>query len=216
MPIQAVLFDLDGTLLDTIEDLADSVNAVLELLDCPTHEVPAYLIFVGDGIHALLERALPAARRDPATIARGVEMARDEYGRRWDHKTRPYPGVDVLLDGLVARGLRIGILSNKPHDYTVLTTEKLLAPWSFDLVWGVKADVPRKPEPTGALKAAATLGVDPGNCIFCGDTNTDMKTAVAAGMRGVGAEWGFRDRAELEASGAEIVLAQPPDLLELV
>lgn len=216
MPTHAVLFDLDGTLLDTIEDLADSLNAMLDALGAPGHAAEAYKHFVGDGIDVLVRRVLPEDRRNEATVARGIARAREEYGRRWQAKTRPYEGVPALLDALFARGLRVGILSNKPDDFTRLTVEALLPGWSFDLVWGVGEGVPKKPDPTGALRAAAALSVDPAAIVFCGDTNTDMRTAVAAGMRPVGALWGFRDEAELTESGAAAVIARPEDLLDLL
>ncbi len=149
MPTHAVLFDLDGTLLDTIEDLADSLNAMLDALGAPGHAVEAYKHFVGDGIDVLVRRVLPEDRRNEATVARGIARAREEYGRRWQAKTRPYEGVPALLDALFARGLRVGILSNKPDDFTRLTVEALLPGWSFDLVWGVGDGRPQEARSDG-------------------------------------------------------------------
>ena len=213
MPHRAIVFDLDGTLLDTLEDLADSMNAVLAAAGCPTHPVAAYRHFVGDGIRTLVRRACPAGS---AALADGVEALRAEYGRRWRAKTKPYPGVDRLLDALAARELPFAILSNKPDDFTRLTTEALLGRWRFAAVWGVRPDVPPKPDPTGALALAAALGVSPAEILYVGDTNTDMETAVAAGMDPVGALWGFRDAAELTASGARVLVARPEDVLALL
>lgn len=213
----AVVFDLDGTLLDTLEDLADSMNAVLEAAGQPPHPLPAYRHFVGDGVRTLVRRALPAdAAEEARKVDAGVTAMLDEYGRRWRSKTKPYPGVDVLLDGLTARGLPFAILSNKPDDFTRLTVDALLGRWRFARVWGVKEGVPPKPDPTGALAMAAELGVPPGKILYLGDTNTDMLTAVAAGMDPVGALWGFRDADELRRSGARQVVERPEDVLALL
>jgi len=216
MTYRAVLFDLDGTLLDTLEDLADAMNAVLTAEGLPTHPTDAYRHFVGDGIVNLVRRALPADRRDETTLERLVAADREEYARRWDRKTRPYEGVPRLLDGLTGRGLGLAILSNKPDDSTRLCVEKLLPGWSFDAVQGVAEGVPLKPDPAGALGIARRLGVAPGSFLYVGDTATDMRTAVGAGMFPVGALWGFRDADELTAAGAQSLLVHPAELLDLL
>lgn len=217
MGFGAVLFDLDGTLLDTLRDLADSMNAVLASHGFPTHPVDAYRHLVGDGVRRLVERALPGeAGADAAAVDAGVEEMVAAYRLRWHASSRPYAGVDVLLDGLEDRGLPFAILSNKPDEFTRRTTEALLGRWSFAAVWGVKEDVPPKPDPTGALALARALDVSPDEVLYCGDTATDMVTAVRAGMFAAGALWGFRDAEELRASGAEVLLETPPDLLALL
>jgi phosphoglycolate phosphatase len=213
MPHRAIVFDLDGTLLDTLEDLADSMNAVLAAAGYPTHPVAAYRHFVGDGVATLVRRALPAGAKGRDA---GVAAMLQEYDRRWRAKTKPYPGVEILLDGLTARGLPFAILSNKPEDFTRLTTHALLGRWRFAAVWGVGPDVPPKPDPAGALALAAALRVPPAEILYVGDTNTDMETAVAAGMEPVGALWGFRDAAELAASGARVLVERPEDVLALL
>jgi phosphoglycolate phosphatase len=212
----AVIFDLDGTLLDSLADLAESMNQALESLGFSSHPVPAYKYFVGDGMEVLARRVLPEAARDPETLSRLVAAMRQVYGGRWDLKTRPYAGVPELLGQLQARGLRRAVLSNKPDDFTRLTVERLLAPNVFDLVQGVTKDTPPKPDPAGALAVAARLGVEPGACLYLGDTATDMFTAHRAGMYAVGALWGFRTRAELEESGARVVVERPVEVLALL
>ena len=189
------------------------MNAVLAAAGHPTHPVVAYRQFVGDGVRTLVRRAIPDG---VGGLDEGVEAMIAEYGRRWRDKTRPYPGVDVLLDGLTARDLPFAILSNKPDAFTRLTTEALLGRWQFAEVWGVRDTVPPKPDPTGALAMAAALGVEPGEILYLGDTNTDMRTAVAAGMDPIGAAWGFRDAAELRANGARVVVERPEDVLALL
>ena len=216
MPCQAVLFDLDGTLLDTLEDLAVSMNAVLARHGLPQHDLASYQYHVGDGVENLVRRTLPADRRTSAFIAPCVAEMRAEYSRRWKDKTRPYPGIPELLDALVARSVRLAVLSNKPDEMTRLTVSTLLPRWRFDAVRGERAGIPRKPDPAAALDIAAELGLPAGAFLYLGDTNTDMQTAVAAGMFAVGALWGFRPAEELRASGAQALLAQPLELLKFL
>jgi len=212
----AVLFDLDGTLLDTIDDLADSMNAVLERLGFPAHPVDSYKTLVGDGLLPFVRRALPEGRRDEGSVASSAEAMREEYSRRWAEKTRPYPGVPEMLDAVAERGVGMAVLSNKPDDFTRKCVAKLLAKWSFGVVRGVRADGCKKPDPAGAIETARELGVAPGEILYLGDTNTDMWTAVAAGMFPVGALWGFRSREELVSSGAEVLVAEPAEVLALL
>jgi len=212
----AVMFDLDGTLLDTLEDLADSMNAVLMRLGLPGHPVEAYKHFVGDGMPNLVRRALPDDRRDGTAIELGSQAMREEYAKRWRAKSRPYEGVPEMLDGLFERGLKVTILSNKPDDFTRMTVEALLPDWEFRVVRGVLPDVPRKPDPAAALRIAKELSIPPEDFLYCGDTDTDMKTAAAAGMVPLGALWGFRDASELRKAGAAILLERPEDLLERI
>ena len=216
MPYCAVLFDLDGTLLDTLEDLADSTNAALSGLGFPPRPTDEYRILVGDGIHNLALRALPKGHTDPATVERCMRLTRAEYARRWDAKTRPYPGVPELLDELTRRRVRMAILSNKPDPATQEVVGKLLPGWSFDVVLGAREGVALKPDPAAALQVAGALGLQAGQILYVGDTNTDMQTARAARMRAVGALWGFRTAEELLASGAQDLIARPQDLLPLL
>jgi phosphoglycolate phosphatase len=141
---------------------------------------------------------------------------RREYTQRWAELTKPYPGVPDLLDGLTQRGIRMAVLSNKPDDFTKLMVEALLPRWSFEAVLGVRAGVPKKPDPAAALEIARKLGVEPSAFLYLGDTDTDMKTAVSAGMFPVGALWGFRPGNELAAHGAQVLIQDPPDLLGLL
>lgn len=216
MKFKAVLFDLDGTLLDTIDDLADSMNSVLERYGFPKHGVDEYKYFVGDGMDVLVRRALPAACMDDSLIAGCVEAMKEEYSSRWADKTRPYDGIPELLDAFSSSGIRLSILSNKPHEPTGIVVSKMLAGWKFEKVVGVRDGVPRKPHPAAALSIAESLGIAPGEFLYLGDTNTDMKTAVAAGMFPAGAVWGFRTAGELIEAGAHILVMHPADLLNFV
>lgn len=216
MKYKAVIFDLDGTLLDTLEDLADSMNVVLQRWACPTHDLDQYKVFVGDGIHNLARRVLPDAGTNKDIVERCVEQMRLEYGRRWDKKSKPYEGIAEMLDALIVSGIKLAVLSNKPHDFTKICVEKLLAKWQFDVVMGISETVPAKPDTAGALQVVEALGVTPGEVLYLGDTDTDMQTAVAAGFFPVGAVWGFRTAEELTANGAKALAQKPADVIELL
>ena len=216
MRFHAVLFDLDGTLLDTLEDLADSTNAALRAQGFPEHPLAAYRYFIGDGVEALVRRALPPGHLDPATLARSAELMRGEYSARWADKTRPYPAVPELLDALTARGLPMAVLSNKPDDFTRLCVARLLPRWRFEVVLGAGVGLPKKPDPAAARHVAAQLHLPVAEIVYLGDTTTDMQPAVAAGMYPGGALWGFRTASELTASGAQVLLQRPTDLLGLL
>ena len=214
MSFRAVLFDLDGTLLDTLEDLAVSMNTVLERHGFATHGIDAYKLFVGDGMENLVRRSLPDDfRQDTETVVACMTAMRAEYGRHWKDTTRPYPGIPDLLSRLAERDLALTILSNKPHEFTQMAVSELLSRWTFTLVWGERPGIPRKPDPTAAREMASLLRIPPQEFLYLGDTHTDMRTATAAGMYGVGALWGFRNADELLTSGARAVVQKPVDLL---
>jgi phosphoglycolate phosphatase len=216
MNFQAVLFDLDGTLLDTLDDLADSTNLALSKLGLPEHPAEAYKEFIGDGIENLVRRAVPADRRDSATLAECGRLTREHYAARWAEKTRPYDGVADLLDALTNRGVRMTVFSNKPDEFTQLCVARLLAGRRFEVVLGATAALPKKPDPAGALLIAERLQLSPAEVVYLGDTGTDMQTAVAAGMFPVGALWGFRAAEELLAAGARALIERPQDLLHVL
>jgi phosphoglycolate phosphatase len=211
--IRAVLFDLDGTLLNTLHDIANAANRVLQRQGYPVHPIEAFRYYVGDGASVLFERILPEGNRDRVTIERCLAGFREDYGVHWNVATTVYPGVAELLDGLSSRGLRLAVLSNKPHSMTVDCVEGYLSRWMFGAVLGQREGVPKKPDPAGALEAATILGVPTEGVMYVGDTGTDMKTAVAGGMVPVGALWGFRPEDELRQNGALFCISRPEDLL---
>ncbi|WP_243310651.1 HAD family hydrolase [Fundidesulfovibrio agrisoli] len=211
MSVRAVVFDLDGTLIDSLEDLADASNAALETMGLPAHPLESYKIFVGDGIRTMMQRALPQEalhRLDEA-----VEHMRREYDRNWKEKSRPYPGIPELLDKLTARGLPLAVLSNKPDDFTRLVVRDLLGRWSWSVVLG-EGEYPKKPDPAGALALAARLGLDTADMVLVGDTPMDVLCAKNSGMACVGVTWGFRPRADLEAAGQRVFIDHPVELLQ--
>ena len=216
MKFKAVLFDLDGTLLDTIGDLTDCMNIALNHLGFPGQDEESCKVFVGDGIEMFAYRALPESKRDQATVAECVALMRQEYIKRWANKTRPYDGIPQLLDGLTSRNFEMAILSNKPHDSTKEMVATLLSEWRFHPVAGAKPSMPKKPDPTPANHISHELGIPPEQFLYLGDTGTDMKTAQASGMFAVGALWGFRAAEELKHAGAEVLVRHPREVLELL
>lgn len=191
MPYKAVLFDLDGTLLDTIEDIGAAANRILEQNGFPIHSMDAYRRFVGDGALNFIIRALPEDKRIDTIIHPCLDAFLEDYGRNWNVKTKPYDGIPELLDTLTARRLKMAVLSNKPHEYTKQCMAGFLSDWNFDVVFGQRDDVPGKPDPAGALEIAEQLNIAPSDFLYLGDTETDLKTSIAAGMFPVGALWGF-------------------------
>lgn len=214
MRIDAIIFDLDGTLLDSINDIAQCGNEALASLGFPPHSVDTYKALVGDGIAGLAKKALPVDRRDQETIASLIDVYRTMYATRWNGTTKPYPGIDTLLADLSAQGVKLAVLSNKRDDFTKMCVKQLLAGMVFAEVRGESSATPRKPDPRGALEVAATMGVEPSRCLFVGDSEIDAETARRAGMDFVAVEWGYRSRAELELAGARRFISTPSELLK--
>ena len=210
---KAVVFDLDGTLLDTLDDLADSMNYVLESNGFPIHAIDKYKHFVGNGLRNLIEKSLPAEHRNPENIDSALKNMLKEYNKRWADKTVPYTGIPELLDQLCAKGIKLAILSNKNHDITLKIAEKFLSNWKFEVVFGERIGVPRKPDPAAALEIIKILKVRADEIIYLGDSGTDMQTANNSGMYAVGASWGFRGAEELINAGAKRVIDTPGELL---
>jgi phosphoglycolate phosphatase len=213
-PTKAILFDLDGTLLDTLADLADAMNAALSHFAYPQHSLESYKTAVGDGIHVLAERVLPAAHKTPETIATLVTEMQRIYTTCWMNKTTPYKGIPELLKELQARDIRTAVLSNKPDSKTRICVEHYFSPDSFDIVMGASDQFPLKPDPTAARHIMNTMQIRPENWLYLGDTNTDMQTASRAGIKAVGVSWGFRHRQELIDNGANLIIDTPLELLQ--
>jgi phosphoglycolate phosphatase len=211
-----VLFDLDGTLIDSLADIADAANRVLISQGFPAHPRDAYRGFIGDGVPTLFARALPAGAGTPERIAACAEGFRVAYADAWNVATRVYDGIPELLDTLAGRGLKLAVLSNKPDAFTKGCVRHYLAAWPFAPVHGDRAGVPRKPDPAGAKAIAGELGLDPGAILYVGDTSVDMATARRAGMPAVGVAWGFRSADELWESGAGAVIDHPRELAAIL
>lgn len=216
MIFEAVLFDLDGTLIDTLNDIGDAVNRVLSNKRYPTHEISMYRKFVGDGSRILIERALPKKYRKDKIIDACLKEYIEDYSRNYNVKSKLYFAIPNLLDTLMAKGLKLGILSNKQDAITKKCVKTFLSKWDFDVVFGQRDSVPRKPNPQGALEAAKKMSIPPSHFLYLGDTPIDMKTAVSAGMFPVGVLWGFRSRKELQQNGAGAIIKEPLDVLNLL
>lgn len=215
MQAKGIIFDLDGTLLDTLEDIADAGNAALAGVGLPTLPVQAYKQIIGEGMTRLIEQAAPAGT--PAAVLEPlVAEVKVEYGRRWRDATRPYPGIPELLAALAARGVPMAVLSNKPHPFTLEVIAHFFPGVAFVDVRGAGPQTPLKPDPAGALALARTMGFAPGELIMLGDTRIDVATGVNAGLHAVGVLWGFRGREELVRAGAEAIIARPDELLGMI
>jgi len=215
-PFKAVLFDLDGTLLDTLKDLADAVNRVMAKRGHPTHDIEAIRWFIGEGARMLVERALPEAKRTETEIEAALADYRTDYMANWNVATKPYGGIVPLLIELQARGLALGVLSNKPHHMTVRCIEGYLREFPFKAILGQRDEVAKKPHPEGAHEAARLMGCKTEEILYVGDTAVDMQTARAAGMIALGATWGFRPESELRENGADAIIHSPLAVLDFV
>ena len=214
MKCKGLIFDMDGTLLDTIGDIASCMDVVLASLGLAGHDTDTYKRFVGDGIETLVLRALPENMRNNDMVQKCVEALQGEYKAHCLDKTRPYKGIEQLLDVLAEKGMKLAILSNKPDGFTKMIKNALLGRWKFEAVMGQGPNVPKKPDPSGALMIAERMGYTPNEICFIGDTGIDMQTAISAGMIPIGVSWGFRGPDELIAAGARRIIEHPLDLLE--
>jgi len=216
MQFKAICFDLDGTLLDSLADLANCTNKILLKRGFPEHPEAAYRYFVGEGAKMLMTRVLPEEVRNESLIEECLQDFEATYREYWDEQTVPYEKIPELLNALQRRKLKLTVLSNKPHEFTLLAVNKLLPSWYFEMILGQREGVPRKPDPAGMLEICEKMKIPPGSFIYLGDTATDMKTSVAAGCFSVGVLWGFRSEEELRDNGANAIVKDPLDLLEML
>ena len=216
MKYEAVLFDLDGTLIDTVDDIGDAANRVLSNRGFPMHPISTYYQFIGEGVKVLFTRALPQEERNEDLINTCLKEFVEDYRRNYDVKSQLYDGISEMLNALNVMGLKLAILSNKPDPLTKDCVTSILSNWDFDVVFGQRDSVPRKPNPQAALEIAEKLSISPSDFLYLGDTAIDMKTAVSAGMFPVGAAWGFRPLKELKENGARVIIGKPIQLLDLI
>jgi phosphoglycolate phosphatase len=214
MPLQAIIFDLDGTLIDSLSDIAIAANYALTTLHQPTHPRDAYRLMVGYGADVLFQKALPPAATH--LVPQALDLYKEFYSRHPDDHAALFPGITDLLDTLARRGTPIAVLSNKPHVNTLLCVQQMLGRWPWHTVLGHRDNGPKKPQPDGALEIARALGLPPADIAFLGDSEPDMQTATAAGMLPLGALWGYRTPELLTACGARHLLHKPADLLPLL
>ena len=213
--IKACIFDLDGTLADTLESMAYVTNIIMQKFGLKTLPTENFKYYSGEGANMLIRRALRDAG-DPELVHfdEGQKLYREMFDADPMYKVVPYEGMPETLKALKEKGLKLAVCSNKPHEAAVKVIAKMFE-GCFDLVIGQSDRIRRKPAPDGPLKVAEEFGVQPSECMYLGDTKTVMETGTAAGMHTVGALWGFRDREELESNGAEIVAEKPTDLFRI-
>ncbi|MDL2323130.1 HAD family hydrolase [Bacteroidales bacterium OttesenSCG-928-A17] len=210
---KAVLFDLDGTLADSLEDIADAMNQTLKQFGYPVFPTPDYRYFVGTGLRNLVIKCLPEDKKADRYVDETLAVLMTEYGKNVLNKTVLYPGIPELLDVLKQKKYKLAVLSNKADILTQQIAQNLLSKWSFDIIMGVSDRFPRKPDPKSALYIAETLDIDKEQFLYLGDTGVDMQTANAAGMFPIGVTWGFRKKEELIDNGARLIIDKPQDLI---
>ena len=216
--IRAVAFDLDGTLIDSLADLATATNTALARHGYPVHPVDAYCQFVGSGLENLVRRALaPVSDRDiPDLFQHMIRETGEHYKQHWAAQTCPYPEIPALLARLAERQIPVCVVTNKPQEWTEIMLGHFFPETHFAAIQGARPDCPLKPDPEPALRAARVLSLEPAQVAFVGDSNVDMFTAARAGMLGCGAVWGFRGEQELREAGANVLLQHPLELLNVI
>ena len=211
---KTIIFDLDGTLLDSIEDIAFSMNKVLESLELPAHKIEDYKYFVGGGVDVLVENALNGKSKEIKDEV--IKKFKVEYDGKLHSKTLPYAGIYDLLDELKKLECNLAVLSNKPHEFTVTYVNHFFKDYNFKEVHGQKDGTPKKPNPIQALNIASKLNINPKDIFFVGDTKVDMQTAKNSNMCAIGVLWGFRDEKELKDFGADFIVEKPLDILKII
>lgn len=212
---KGIIFDLDGTLLDTIDDLSDSMNEVLKKYSYPIFTSEEYKFKVGAGFKGLTLNSFPK-ETDNAIIDEGIKLFAEIYDKRYLNKTKPYKGIDDILDTLAKMSIKLGINSNKRNDYTNNLTMKFFERIPFVRIYGERNGIPKKPDPTSALEIAEAMDLKPEEVLYVGDSSIDMMTAKNAGMDGVGVLWGFRSYEELNKYGANYIISTPGELLDII
>ena len=212
--VKAIIFDLDGTLADSLEDLADTMNYCLGALRLPVHSTEAYKMIIGTGSRELCRKALPPERADLTDEL--LEMNLKRYAHHYMDKSKPYPGIVQALAELRRRGVRLAVLSNKSDNFVKLISGEMFGPGCFEIIVGQQDGLPCKPDPAGVLSILEQMEVVPDEALYVGDSGTDMATALAAGVTAVGVSWGFRDRSELLAAGANRIIDKPSELLDML
>ncbi|CAB1246551.1 HAD family hydrolase [Clostridium sp. MT-14] len=216
MSYSGVIFDLDGTLLNTLDDMANSMNTVLIKHGFPVHDVEKYKYFVGNGIEKLVLRALPENNSNDEMVKLCLAEFIDEYNKRWHELTKPYSGINELLDELYFLKINMSVLSNKPDNFTKIIIDKFFGMKKFNYVLGSRAGIPKKPDPSAALEISRLSKISPPSYLYLGDSGVDMKTANGAGMYAIGITWGFRKADELLKNGAKALIGRPMELIDFI
>lgn len=213
--IKAVLFDLDGTLVDSIADLAASTNAALSEWGFPTHDLEKYKYFVGDGMAKLIERAMPEDKSSSDFYNKVFESFMNHYREHFTDNTKLYDGIESLIKGIKDLDIKMAVVSNKSQEMSERVVKTLLDD-SFQIICGKRDGYPAKPDPTLTLKVMEELGVEPCECVFVGDSGMDMAVAVNAKCHSIGVLWGFRTKDELLDNGGEFIAEIPAHIVEII
>ncbi len=213
--VKAVIFDLDGTLLNTIDDLANSVNFMLKQFQFPTFSVDEYKYKVGNGMRKLIERSLPKTHKTDNQIDMSLSVFMEYYNQHKNDNTAPYKGIIDLLNELKNKGIKLAVVTNKAHISAKPLIENTF-PNIFDEIAGQKEGIPTKPNPQSVLNVLEKLNVTPDECLFIGDSGVDMQTAKNAQITAVGVLWGFREKSELIQNGADEIISSPLELLKFI
>lgn len=214
--IKAVIFDLDGTLLDTLEDLANACNYALTTCGFNIYNVSDYTKFVGNGRYKLIERILPIEyKENKKVIDRVLSLFDEYYGEHMLDMTNPYDGINEMLKLLEENKVKLAVVSNKPHEFAEDVVKKYFGD-TFEITYGQRPNHPTKPDPKTVYEVIESLGVDKNQCIYVGDSDVDINTAKNAGVISVGVAWGFRGTGELEKAGANYIINNPIELIKLV
>lgn len=215
MKFKGIIFDLDGTLVNSLEDIADAMNTVLTNLNYPTHNYDSYQYFIGSGLRNLVGKALPTSNNDENHIAHCYQLMIDEYSQHCTRKTKPYDGIRELINHLVSQNIKLSVFSNKSDELTKKVVAELF-PDCFEPVVGLTVEALKKPNPVEAIEISKKLGLQPEEILFVGDSGIDMQTACNAKMNAVGVTWGYRPEEELLANGAQAILNHPSDLIRIL
>lgn len=215
MKFKGIIFDLDGTLVNSLEDISDAMNTVLIGLNYPTHTYDTYQYFIGSGLRNLVSKALPASNNSEEQIEICFDCMINEYREVCTFKTKPYGGIPELLDILVSKNIKLAIFSNKADELTKKIASEIF-PNRFDAAVGLSTEALKKPNPFEAIEISKRWNLKPEEILFVGDSDIDMQTAVNANMFAVGVSWGYRTEEELIASGAQVVINSPLDLAEIL
>lgn len=213
--IKLAIFDLDGTLANSLYDLADAVNKALSDEGFPVHEYEEYKHFVGNGAKKLIERALPAGTEE--SVRDKIHAAFTEnYRSNCLNKTKPYDGISELIGALKSAGIKCAVASNKPDEFSAYVVEGLFGRGVFSLIRGKREGVPTKPSPEIIFSIAEELGCALGEAIMIGDSNVDVDTAHNAGIGCIGCTWGFRGEEELRSAGADYIAHYPSEIADII
>jgi phosphoglycolate phosphatase len=215
MNIKGLIFDLDGTLLNTLEDLAVSYNDALFKNGYPIHRFESYKTFVGDGAYTCVYKALPDNERSDEIIQKVLNDFQIHYKLNFQNKTHPYAGITELLRQLSQLSIRLAVNSNKPHEFAQKCIDSYF-PGMFDIVIGVSDEFPKKPDAKSTLYILNSLNLTNSDVLFVGDTRTDIQTAIAANIKSVGVSWGFRSVEELQEHGADYIVHSPLEIVNLL